>query len=114
MFKKILKRLSHTTLKRKFFLMVALVTITPTFLVAILALAYYYLGIEKLFNDKIGNTVSETVKIAELYLKEHKDNIRADTLAVANGLYKNYFTLIENPELFNEFLEKQAELRDLS
>ncbi len=115
MFKFFYRKLSDTTLKRKIvFLVGGLVTITPTVLVAIFALIYYYLGIEKLFNDKIGFAISETVKVAELYFKEHKDGIKADILGITNDIAKNQEVLSENPEYFSVFLNKQAELRNIS
>ncbi|MBA8667476.1 HAMP domain-containing protein [Holosporaceae bacterium 'Namur'] len=115
MFKYFYRKLSDTTLKRKIvFLVGGLVTITPTVLVAVFALIYYFLGVEKLFNDKIGFAISETVKIAELYLKEHKDSIKADILGVTNSIAKNQVVLSESPEYFSILLNKEAELRNLS
>lgn len=110
-----IRKLSHTTLKKRIiFLMGAIVTITPTILVAILALSYYYLGIETIFNDKVNVVVADTVKVAELYLNEHKENIRSDLLGIANNIYKNYYLLVNHPELYQELIDKQAELRNLS
>jgi two-component system nitrogen regulation sensor histidine kinase NtrY len=79
-----------TTIKRKLlFLMAGLVTITPTILIAMLASAYYYLGIESLFNEKINDALSETVKVAELYLEEHISTIKADITSVARLIGEN-------------------------
>lgn len=115
MFKYFYRKLSDTTLRRKIvFIVGGLVTITPTVLVATFALIYYFLGVEKLFNEKIGFAISETVKIAELYLKEHKDSIKADILGITNDIAKNQEVLSESPEYFSIFLNKQAELRNLS
>ena len=115
MLKLIHEKFFDTTLRRKLvFLIGGVVTITPTILVTIFALTYYLLGIDKLFDEKIANAISETVKVAELYLQEHKKNIRSDILQVATDINKNFFILSENPELFNEFLDEQAQFRNLS
>lgn len=114
MLKYLSARIARATLKKKIFLLIGGVAIIPMVLIALLALSYYYLGIEKLFHEKISSTVTSTVKVAELYLNEHKENIRADVLSIASGVYKNHFVLNENPELYNEFLDKQAELRDIA
>lgn len=117
MFKRLRVKFTNTTLRKKIiFLVSLLVTITPTILVTILALTYYKFGIEALFNEKISKAIDNTVEVAELYLQEHKDNIRADILTVAKYIDLNYFTLINDPseELFVQFLDKQAELLDLS
>ena len=115
MLRKFRKRLSNTTLKRKIlFLMVCLATITPTILVSLFILAYYYLGIDSLFSQKISKSVAETVKIAELYLKEHKESIKGDILSVANDIDRNSAILSENPEWFTAFISGQAQIRGLS
>lgn len=114
MFKRLRVKFVNSTLRRKIvFLTTILVTIIPTVLIAGLALTYYKLGIESLFNEKISKAVSNTTEVAALYLQEHKENIRADILAIAKDLELNYLTLRENPELFTTFLDKQVELRNL-
>ena len=112
---KISKRLRNTTLKRKImFLMSSLIVLAPTLLVSFIAITYYHIGIETMFSEKITNTIDDTVHVAEAYLEEHKQNIKADTLAIANDIYKNLEVLSEEGELIIPFINKQAELRGLS
>jgi two-component system, NtrC family, nitrogen regulation sensor histidine kinase NtrY len=116
-YKRLRVKFTNTTLRKKIiFLVSLLVTITPTILVTILALTYYKFGIEALFSEKISKAIDNTVEVAELYLQEHKDNIKADILTIAKFIDLNYFTLINDPtpDLFVKFLDKQAELLDLS
>ena len=56
----------------------------------------------------------ESEAVAEAYLEEHKQVIRADTLAMANDLDREASLLSENPEAFNQLLNTQSLLRDLS
>ena len=115
MYHRVVDKFLNTTIKKKIiFLMGGVMTITPTILIALLASSYYYLGISKLFNNTIKSSLSQTVEIAQLYLQEHKANIKADTLAVAHDIEMNLYTLTENPNLFNDFLNKQANLRGFS
>ena len=103
------------SLKEKIVLLTAgFATITPILLVAVLASIYYYFGIETLFNDRIQSAVSETVEVAKLYLNENKENIKTTALQIANDIDHNFYDLLENPELFRTFLDKQAELRGLA
>lgn len=105
----------NSSLRRKIIILISIfVTLVPTTLVAALAAAYYTVGIQALFNEKMSKSISQTVEIAERYLKEHKDNVRADVLAIAKDIDKNYYVLMEDPSLFTPFLDKQAELRNLS
>ncbi|MDF3047097.1 MAG: nitrogen regulation protein NtrY [Candidatus Midichloriaceae bacterium] len=105
----------NSSLSKKIILLITLfVTIVPTTLIATLAIAYYKIGVESLFNEQIGKSISQTVEVSNRYLKEHKDNIKADTFALAKDIEKNYNILLEEPALFVPFLDKQAELRNLS
>lgn len=109
------RRFNNATLKLKIVVMMAiLVILTPTILVSMLAYSYYHFGIENLFHDKISRALSQSVDIAEAYVKEHRENIKADALAISKDIERNYFTLMEDPSLFKPFLNKQAELRSLS
>ncbi len=107
--------LLNTTLTRKIVLIVGvIVSLAPAALVALLASVYYYLGIETLFNETVSGALSETVQVAELYLKEHKENIRADVLSVANDLDRNAYLLTTDKEAMEVFLNQQSYLRDLA
>lgn len=115
MLKKLTRKFSNSTLRLKLVIIMSLlVTVTPTVLVAVLAYTYYHIGIESLFNERISRVINQSVEVAEAYLKEHRENIKADILSISKDLEKNYFTLKEDPSLFTPFLNKQAELRNLS
>lgn len=108
-------RYLNSSLSKKIIILITLfITIVPTTLIAALAAAYYKVGVQALFNEQISKSISQTVEIADRYLKEHKDNIKADTFALAKDIEKNYNALLEEPDLFTPFLDKQAELRNLS
>jgi two-component system nitrogen regulation sensor histidine kinase NtrY len=87
--------------------------VTPTILISLLAYTYYQLGIRDLFNDKLSSAIAQTVEVAELYLQEHKENIRADAMAMARNIDYNAGELMEHPEWFPDLLNKQVEMRDL-
>jgi two-component system nitrogen regulation sensor histidine kinase NtrY len=109
MFKLRLQKLQDMTIKRKIVvLMFMLVTITPTVLVGVLATVYYHLGIETLFNEKISKSLAETVKVAELYLREHRDSIKIDLMRIANDIDENHYQFIENPKLLEFFTETRG------
>ncbi len=91
-----------------------LVTVLPAILLAAISYAYYSIGIESLFNDKISKALTHSVEIAESYLKEHKENIKTDIFEIANDIARNQKALDEDPQLFKLFLDKQASLRNLS
>lgn len=104
-----------SSLRKKIILLISFfVTLTPTTLVAITALLYYKLGIESLFNEQINQSLNQTVTFAELYLQEHKENIKSEVLAIAKDFERNYPLMMEDPTLLQTFMDKQAEVRNLS
>jgi two-component system nitrogen regulation sensor histidine kinase NtrY len=115
MYRKVVDKISDATLAQKItILMGGVVAITPTILIAIIATLYYYIGIEGLFDEKIKGSLSETVKIAQLYADEHKNNIKTEVLDIARDIDRNYYALAADRKLFDAFLEKQAKVRNMS
>jgi two-component system, NtrC family, nitrogen regulation sensor histidine kinase NtrY len=115
MFRRLKNKYLNSNLKRKIVILITLfITLIPTTLAAILSFTYYKLGIESLFNEQTSKAINGTFEIAQQYLKEHKDNIRADILAIAKGIDLNYTNLIDDPDSFVLYLDKQAEFRNLS
>lgn len=91
----------------------ALATV-PAVLVAIFAVTFMQYGIQSWFGENIRTAVSESQDIAESYLIEHQQTIRADMLAMANDLNREAPRLMMNDNLLKEFFSTQAYLRNLS
>src|SRR5690606_36630683 len=51
--------------------------------------------------------------VAQAYLKEHQQVMRADVLAMANDLNREYRQLGENRQFFNQIMQTQSLLRNL-
>ena len=54
------------------------------------------------------------MNVAQAYLEEHKEVIRADALAMAADLNREGAALVGNPEMFQQLLDTQAMLRSLT
>ena len=100
--------------KKIIVLITLFITLVPTTLIATLSFIYYKVGIQSLFDEQISKAISQTVEIADRYLREHKDNIKLDVLFLAKDIEKNYDVLVDEPSLFITFLDKEVELRNLS
>lgn len=100
-------------LLRKIVLMFSLGTAIPTAIIAIFAFIFFNYGIHSWFNDKVSTALNESVAVAEAYLKEHKENIKSEALAMANDMNINAYQLMHNPELFANFIETQSQARSL-
>lgn len=101
-------------LQKRILLLFSLVAISPTIIVSIFSALFFNLGIQTWFNDRVQTAVNESLAVAEAYLAEHKDNIRADALAMANDLNQYAYLALSNPAEFNRIIVTQSTLRLLT
>ena len=64
-------------------LLFSVVAVTPTIVVALFATAFFNLGIQGWFNDRVRTALNEGLEASRGYLEEHRNNIRTDALAMA-------------------------------
>ncbi len=96
------------------FLIGVVAVVVPTCLIALLAVVYYYLGIEKLFSQEISKSINTTVEIARSYLNEHVNSIKIDTLSIVNDLDDNFSQLTRNSNKLTRILDSHALSHNLS
>ena len=101
-------------LQKRILVLFSVVTILPTLIVSIFSTLFFNLGIQTWFNDRVQTAVGESLVVAEAYLAEHKENIRADAIAMANDLNQVAALAITNPTEFNRFVATQSALRVLT
>ena len=90
------------------------VAVIPTIIVALFAYAFLNIGMESWFSDKVRTALSESRAVAQAYLAEHQQNIRADALAVAADFNRNGFQLISNRAVMDGFLDAEVSTRQLT
>ena len=92
----------------------SLIAVTPTIIVAIFSYLFFNFGVESWFSDKVRTAISESVEVADAYVKEHQQAIRADALAMAAGLDRYAASLQMNPQYLAPVLTAQAAMRNLT
>ncbi len=92
----------------------SVVAVTPTIVVAIFATAFFNLGIQAWFNDRVRTALNESLEASRGYLEEHRNNIRADALGMANDLVRAGQLLSNDPYAFGQILQTQTVLRGLT
>ncbi len=92
----------------------SLVAVTPAILVAVFSALFLNFGIQAWFSERVRTAVESSSAVAQAYLGEHRQSIRAEAFAMANDLNREAATLMRNPELFDQLLTNQAGLRSLS
>ena len=92
----------------------SVVAVTPTILVAVFATAFFNLGIQAWFNDRVRTALNEGLEASRGYLEEHRNNIRTDALGMANDLSRAGEFLVNDPFVFGQILQTQTVLRGLT
>jgi two-component system, NtrC family, nitrogen regulation sensor histidine kinase NtrY len=91
-----------------------LIAIMPTIIVAVFSYLFFGSGIENWFSDKVRTAISESVAVADAYVKEHQQAIRADALSMAAELDRSASSLRLNPQFLAPVLTAQAAVRGLT
>ncbi len=92
----------------------SVVALAPAIIVAVFSLLYIEFVLQNLFNTKVRTALDQSVRVAEAYIREHRLNIRADVLSMAQDINRYAAYLRPNTKNFDNFLNAQAALRNLS
>ena len=90
------------------------VAVTPAIVVAVFATFFFQLGIQAWFNEPVRTTLQQSLQAARGYLEEHRNNIRADALGMANDLTRASSMFGGDPNAFAQILGAQTALRGLT
>ena len=92
----------------------SVVAVAPVILVALFSALFLNLGIESWFSERVRTALDESLLVAEAYVAEHKQIIRADVLAMAQDINRVALQLRNNPTRLNNLVATQAALRSLT
>ena len=96
-------------------LLFGVIAMTPTILIAVFSTLFFTFGFQAWFGDRVKTAVTESASIARAYLVEHQQAIKADALAVANDVNRQWPRLSSgDPQLRDTFLSSQAAFRGLT
>ncbi len=85
----------------------------PTIIMTVFSAFFFYFGVQAWFSQHVQTAINESRAVAESYLEEHKQVIKADTLAMASDLDRQSELLLINPKAFSKVMETQSMLRNL-
>ena len=102
-----------TKTKKKFLIYFISLSAIPGIVIAIFSLIIFNYSIEKWFDKKINETVTNSVEIAKEYLREHQSSISKDILLVANDFSRNSKRLINDNKNFEKYIEIQSNVRSI-
>ena len=98
----------------KFMLTFALLVLIPTITLATFSSLFFNIGMKGWFNDKILRMAEQSNIVAEAYLKEYRENIRKDALAMSKEIDENFNTIFLDLNKLNMYVYSQIDLRELT
>jgi two-component system nitrogen regulation sensor histidine kinase NtrY len=86
----------------------------PAILTAMFSAIFFYVGVQSWFSDRVTTAVDESLAVAQAYLHEHQQAIRADALAMANDLNREAPWIMGSTTALNHVVRTQALTRNLT
>jgi two-component system nitrogen regulation sensor histidine kinase NtrY len=91
-----------------------LLAMAPAIIMTMFSLFFFHYGVQTWFSDRVKTAVNESQVVAESYLREHHQVIRADIMAMAKDLDTEARLAVINPKAYSKFVETQSMLRGLT
>ena len=92
----------------------SLLAAIPAIFMAVFSVVFFYFGLHGWLDERVRTAVNESQAIAEAYLYEHQQLIRADVLGLAADLDRQASLLAFDDEAMTKMLKTQALLRNFS
>lgn len=101
-------------LHSQFVALFSAIALAPAILMALFAGAFIFVGVESWFSARVSAAIQGSREVAEAYLAEHQQTLKADALAMASDLNRDAPFLANNGPRFQQLVETQAILRNLT
>lgn len=86
----------------------------PTIVMTVFSAFFFHFGVQAWFSQRVQTAINESSAVAQSYLEEHKQVIRADTLAMANDLDRQAEKYMMDEDALTQSLDTQSFFRNLS
>jgi two-component system, NtrC family, nitrogen regulation sensor histidine kinase NtrY len=105
---------SGSQMHRRIVRLFSLIAVAPALMVALFSALFFNIYFQKHFSDPVNMAVSESLVVADAYIKEHIQNIRSDVFAMAAQINRAPQQILENSTRFGAYLSDQVIARNLS
>ncbi len=86
----------------------------PTIVMTIFSAFFFHFGVQAWFSQRVQTAINEAEAVAQSYLEEHKQVIRADSLAMANDIARQAERQLLDKTTFSKIVDTQSFFRNLS
>lgn len=92
----------------------SLVAVAPSIVLIIFSALFLHFGLQAWFSKQVSTALEQSLVVAEAYVDEHREGIRADALAMAADINRQISYISGSSSRFNQVVERLAELRSLT
>ncbi|MSO75696.1 MAG: PAS domain-containing sensor histidine kinase [Alphaproteobacteria bacterium] len=107
------RRLAGSRLHVRLVFLFSVVATVPTILVAVFSVLFFHFGLQGWFSQRVRTALTESIAVAQAYMREHQQVIAGDTLAMANDINRSGPSLLANPARLQRVIETQTVFRGL-
>ncbi len=108
------KNIAGSKLHIRLVVIFSIMAALPAIIMAIFSAFFFHFGVQSWFSDNVKTAVYDSQVVAEAYLKEHQQVIKADILAMANDIDRQAALMMDAQAAYNRALDTQSLLRNLS
>lgn len=94
-------------------LLFSIIAAVPVIVVAVVASVTLHRGLDRLFSQQTQSLIENSLIVADAYVREHVQFVRADSIAIAIELARARPLFDQSREQFHQFLAVQASIRGL-
>lgn len=91
-----------------------LIALVPAIVVSVSSAVFFSIGVQGWFSDRVRTALEESEIVAKAYLREHRQAIRGDLLAMARDVNRAAPAMWSDPAAFSRLIATQGLLRGLS
>jgi two-component system nitrogen regulation sensor histidine kinase NtrY len=91
----------------------SMLAVAPAIIVAIFSALFFNLGLQSWFDERVSTALTASVEVAEAYVEEHSNRIRADVLAMAAEINRQAAIIRDDPIRFRQLLDAETRARNL-
>lgn len=107
------KKEAGYSLEIKFVSLFGVIAMVPTICVSLFSVLFFNIGLQSWFSKQVLTAVNESYSVANAYLNEHRQNIKADVLYISSYIVRQDGFWQKTQEEQEQMLEKLAQLRDI-
>ena len=108
------KNIAGSRLHVRLVLIFSIMAALPAIIMAVFSAFFFHFGVQSWFSDNVRTAVFDSQVVAEAYLEEHQQVIKADILAMANDIDRQAAVMMDARAAYNRALDTQSLLRNLS